>query len=140
MSEALPAIEPLSLQPLPAAAEALRAEVRAFLDEALAGVARPTSRARSWLRLRRRSSAAQLGERGWIGLTLPPRVRRRRARVRSRASCWSRSCWPRGAPVAAHWIADRQSAPLILRYGTEAQKRLLPAARSAAARRSSASA
>jgi alkylation response protein AidB-like acyl-CoA dehydrogenase len=29
--------------------------------------------------------------------------------------------------VAAHWIADRQSAPLILRYGTEAQKeRVLP--------------
>lgn len=27
-----------------------------------------------------------------------------------------------GAPVAAHWIADRQSAPLIMRYGTEQQK------------------
>ena len=27
-----------------------------------------------------------------------------------------------GAPVAAHWIADRQSGPLILKYGTEAQK------------------
>jgi hypothetical protein len=29
----------------------------------------------------------------------------------------------RGAPVSAHWIAERQSAPLIVRYGTEAQKR-----------------
>jgi alkylation response protein AidB-like acyl-CoA dehydrogenase len=28
-----------------------------------------------------------------------------------------------GAPVAAHWIAERQSAPLILRYGAEAQRR-----------------
>ncbi len=27
-----------------------------------------------------------------------------------------------GAPVAAHWIADRQSGPLILRFGTEAQR------------------
>jgi len=27
-----------------------------------------------------------------------------------------------GAPVAAHWIADRQTAPLILRYGSEAQR------------------
>src|SRR6218665_1106276 len=27
-----------------------------------------------------------------------------------------------GAPVGAHWIADRQSGPLILKYGTEAQK------------------
>jgi alkylation response protein AidB-like acyl-CoA dehydrogenase len=25
--------------------------------------------------------------------------------------------------VSAHWIAERQSAPMILRYGTEAQKR-----------------
>ena len=27
-----------------------------------------------------------------------------------------------GAPVLAHWIADRQSGPLILRFGTEGQK------------------
>ena len=33
-----------------------------------------------------------------------------------------------GAPVGSHWIADRQSGPLILKYGTEAQKiRYLPA-------------
>ncbi len=33
-----------------------------------------------------------------------------------------------GAPVAAHWIAQRQTGPLLLRYGTEAQKqRFLPA-------------
>src|SRR5260370_4357156 len=28
-----------------------------------------------------------------------------------------------GAPVAAHWIADRQTGPLLLRIGTEQQKR-----------------
>ena len=28
-----------------------------------------------------------------------------------------------GAPVGAHWIADRQTAPLLLRYGTEEEKR-----------------
>src|SRR4051794_41795138 len=27
-----------------------------------------------------------------------------------------------GAPVAAHWIADRQSGPNLLRYGTERQR------------------
>jgi glutaryl-CoA dehydrogenase len=27
-----------------------------------------------------------------------------------------------GAPVSAHWIADRQSGPLLLRFGTEAQR------------------
>ena len=32
-----------------------------------------------------------------------------------------------GAPVAAHWIADRQTGPLLLRYGTEEQRqRFLP--------------
>jgi alkylation response protein AidB-like acyl-CoA dehydrogenase len=32
-----------------------------------------------------------------------------------------------GAPVSAHWIADRQSGPLLLRFGTEAQReRFLP--------------
>jgi len=28
-----------------------------------------------------------------------------------------------GAPVGAHWIADRQTGPLLLRYGSEAQRR-----------------
>ena len=33
-----------------------------------------------------------------------------------------------GAPVAAHWIGDRQIGPLLMRYGTEEQrKRFLPA-------------
>src|SRR3712207_340652 len=33
-----------------------------------------------------------------------------------------------GAPVAAHWIADRQIGPSLLRYGTaEQQGRFLPA-------------
>ncbi len=32
-----------------------------------------------------------------------------------------------GAPVAAHWIADRQVAPVAAAYGTEEQRRrLLP--------------
>ena len=33
-----------------------------------------------------------------------------------------------GAPVGSHWVADRQSGPLLLRFGTEEQReRLLPA-------------
>src|SRR3546814_14269208 len=30
-----------------------------------------------------------------------------------------------GAPVAAHWVGDRQSGPLLLRFGTEKQRRLV---------------
>src|SRR3546814_3070530 len=32
-----------------------------------------------------------------------------------------------GAPVSLHWIADRQSGPLLLRFGTEEQRQsILP--------------
>jgi len=110
----------LSLQPLPAEAEALRTDVRLFLDEALAGMA-PDLRARSWLGFDAGFSQA-LGARGWIGLALP------QAYGGGGRDAFARfvlveELLVRGAPVSAHWIAERQSAPLIVRYGTEAQKR-----------------
>ena len=113
-------IETLSLQALPPEAEALRAPVRAFLDEALAGMP-PELRARSWLGFDARFSR-KLGEKGWIGMALPP------AYGGGGRDWFARfvlveELLARGAPVSAHWIAERQSAPLILRYGTEAQKR-----------------
>ncbi len=112
-------IETLSLQPLPLQAEALRAEVRNFLEVKLHGV--PSERrARSWLGFDADFSRA-LGERGWIGMALPQEYggggRDAFARfvlVEELLAC--------GAPVSAHWIAERQSAPMVLRFGTEAQK------------------
>ena len=113
-------IETLSLATLPSAAEALRAPVRAFLDEALAGMPADL-RARSWLGSDPAFSRA-LGQRGWIGMALPPEYggggRDHFARF-----VLVEELLARGAPVSAHWIAERQSAPMILRYGTEAQKR-----------------
>lgn len=110
--------------PVVVAAEALRAEVRAFLDEALAE--RPlVARAESWNGVDPAFSRS-LGERGWIGMTWP-----------SRYGGGERSAFERyvvieellaaGAPVGAHWIADRQSGPAILRFGSEAQRQeILP--------------
>lgn len=113
-------IETLTLQRLPPDAQALRGAVRAFLDEALAGMP-PDQRARSWLGFDAGFSRA-LGQKGWIGLALPPEYggggRDWFARF-----VLVEELLARGAPVSAHWIAERQSAPLILRYGTEAQKR-----------------
>lgn len=113
-------IETLSLQPLPAEAEALRPEVRAFLDAALAGMP-PEQRARSWLGFDAAFSRA-LGERGWIGLALPPEYGGGGRDYFARFVLVE-ELLARGAPVSAHWIAERQSAPLLLRYGTEAQRR-----------------
>jgi len=109
-----------SPMPIPPEDEALRAPVRAFLAEALAGMP-AGDRARSWSGYDADFSRA-LARRGWLGLTLPEEYG------------WAgRSPFARfvvneellaaGAPVFAHWIADRQSGPLILKYGTEQQKR-----------------
>jgi acyl-CoA dehydrogenase len=48
-------------------------------------------------------------------------LRRRRAQ-HARALCRDEELLAAGAPVGSHWIADRQSAPLLLRYGTEEQR------------------
>jgi len=109
----------LSPYPIPAEDEALRAPVRAFLKEALRDVPAHI-RARSWSGYDPAFSC-QLGERGWLGITLPKSL-----------GGGGRSAFARyvlveeflnaGAPVGSHWIADRQSGPLILKYGTPEQQ------------------
>lgn len=100
-------------------AEALRQEVRAFLKVQLAARS-SLRRSDSWNGFDADFSRA-LGARGWIGMTWPKRY-----------GGHERSAFERyvvieellaaGAPVSAHWIADRQSGPLLLRFGTEEQK------------------
>lgn len=113
-------LDALAPQALPPEAEALRAPVRAFLDEALAGMP-ADRRARSWLGFDAGFSRA-LGARGWIGLALP-REYGGAGRDWFARFVLVEELLARGAPVSAHWIAERQSAPLLMRYGTEAQKR-----------------
>lgn len=113
-------LDSLALTRIPAEDEALRVEVRAFLAQAISGLP-PHVRARSWGGYSAELSR-QLGEKGWIGVTLPREYGgggrsafTRYVLVEEYLAC--------GAPVGSHWIADRQSGPLILKYGTEAQKR-----------------
>lgn len=113
-------LAPLPLTALPADAEALREPVRAFLRERLAGLP-PELRARSWMGFDPAFSQA-MAERGWVGLTVP-REYGGAGRDAFARFVLVEEMLAAGAPVAAHWIADRQSAPLILRYGTEAQRR-----------------
>ncbi|QYJ19712.1 acyl-CoA dehydrogenase family protein [Achromobacter sp. ES-001] len=112
-------IEPLDLTPIPAPDEALRADIRAFLTDTLDGL-EPDERARSWMGFDAGFSR-QLAERGWLGLTLP-REFGGADRGHFARFVLSEELLGAGAPVSAHWIADRQSAPLILKVGTPAQK------------------
>ena len=112
-------IDTLELTAIPPEDEALRAEVRAFLADALDGL-EPDERARSWMGFDAGFSR-QLAARGWLGLTLP-REFGGAERGHYARFVLSEELLAAGAPVSAHWIADRQSAPLILKVGTPAQK------------------
>jgi acyl-CoA dehydrogenase len=108
------------LATFPASTPTLRAELRAFLKEAGRDWS-PEARARSWMGFDRTFSRA-VGARGWIGMTWP------RAYGGAERSALERhvvleEMLAAGAPVGAHWIADRQSGPLLLRLGSEAQRR-----------------
>lgn len=112
----LSSLEPVAIPPED---EALRAEVREFLCDLHVKRA-AHQRARSWSGYDPEFSR-ELGRRGWLGITLPREL-----------GGGGRSAFARyvlveeflcaGAPVGSHWIADRQSGPLILKYGTPAQQ------------------
>ena len=110
---------------LPPAAEALRGEVREFLRVELGDWA-PVQRARSWGGWDREFSR-KMGARGWIGMTWPRRYGGHERSALERYVVLEEML-AAGAPVSAHWVADRQSGPLLLRFGTEDQRqRFLPA-------------
>lgn len=100
-------------------AEALRHEVREFLTEVLADRS-PLRRADSWNGFDRDFSR-KLGQRGWLGMTWPKKYGGHERSAFERYVVMEETL-AAGAPVAAHWIADRQSGPSLLKYGTEEQK------------------
>ena len=109
---------------LPSGLEPLRARVRAFLAD-WSPTCPPEKRALSWMGFDADFSRS-LGAMGWLGLSIPKQYGGHDASPFERFVV-SEELLAAGAPVTAHWIADRQSAPLILRHGTEAQKqRYLP--------------
>lgn len=80
----------------------------------------------AWLRGYDRGFSRALGSQGWIGLTWPTQVggsgRSHLARV-----VLTEELLRAGAPVAAHWIADRQIGPGLLRFGSEVlQQEFMP--------------
>ncbi|MDP7734136.1 acyl-CoA dehydrogenase family protein [Mycobacterium paragordonae] len=98
----------------------LRAEVRQFVAEHLAaGTFTPSVDA--WLSRWDEKFTTALAERGWLGMTVPVEYGGHGRSFQERFVV-TEELLAAGAPVAAHWIADRQIVPSLLKYGTEAQK------------------
>ncbi len=80
----------------------------------------------SWLSRWDADFSLRLGEAGLLGLTIPESYGGRGSEHLQRYVV-TEELLAQGAPVAAHWVADRQVAPTLLRFGTEEQKtRILP--------------
>ncbi len=101
-------------------ANALRANVRAFLDnEREEGGFEPC--ADCWVSAADPNFSRKMGQRGWLGMTWPTRYGGGNRSVAHRFVV-TEEMLAAGAPVAAHWVADRQTGSHILRYGTEGQR------------------
>jgi alkylation response protein AidB-like acyl-CoA dehydrogenase len=112
-------IEPLTLTSVPEHAEALRPAVREFVKTYTKKVPLE-QRAHSWMGFDADFSR-ELAQRGWVGVTLPKQYGGAGLDAFSRFVLIE-ELLGNSTPVAAHWIADRQSGPLILKFGTQTQK------------------
>jgi alkylation response protein AidB-like acyl-CoA dehydrogenase len=113
------------LDPEPDAVLEERARVRVFLADAVAaGSMVPVND--GWLSAHDPAFSRALGAQGWIGMTWPERYGGRDAPTLTRYAVVE-ELLVGGAPLAAHWFADRQVGPGLLKHGTEEQRiRLLP--------------
>jgi alkylation response protein AidB-like acyl-CoA dehydrogenase len=109
---------------LPASCAPLRREVRAFLAD-VSPAWSGWDVGHSWTGFDR-AFTREVARRGWIGMTWP---RRYGGHERSPLERYVvvEELLAAGSPVGAHWVADRQSGPLLLKVGSEAQReRFLP--------------
>ena len=102
----------------------LRASVRSFLT-AECDAGRISPRPNSWLHYDA-AFTQRCGERGYIGITFPREYGGQDGSALARYVVCEEML-AAGAPVGMHWIADRQSGPQIVRYGSEmVKRRILP--------------
>ncbi len=111
---------------LPPEAEELRLEVRDFLREEVAngGFDPLTTVMKSGFD---REFSRRVGARGWIGMTWPKKYGGRKRSFLERYVV-TEEFRVANAPVGAHFTADRQSGPVLLKYADEPVKQsILPA-------------
>ncbi len=112
-----------SLEALPESTETLRQEVRDFIAAEMPGIPE-VERARNWTAVNPAFSR-KLGAKGWIGMTWPKKYGGAERSFLERYVVME-ELLAAGAPVAAHWIADRQSGPLLMRYAPQLAEKLAP--------------
>lgn len=100
----------------------LRLEVRQFLAKEMPAIS-VAEQARSWHSFDLDFSR-KIGAKGWIGMTLPKEYGGHSRSLMERYVVIE-ELLAAGAPIGAHWTGDRQSGPMLIRYGTEEQKRTL---------------
>ena len=99
--------------------EILREEVRQFLDKNQEHLVNRNS---DFVTGHDPDFSKKLGEEGWIGMTWPTELGGGGKTFFERYVV-TEELLAAGAPVSAHWIADRQSGPLLLGFGTDEQKK-----------------
>lgn len=115
----MPPLLPPVVMPGPSL-QALRVQVREFLAEQITlGTFVP--HVDTWLTRSDRAFTRELGRRGWLGMVIPVEYGGQ-GRTYLERFVVTEELLAVGAPVAAHWIAERQIGPSLLRYGTREQK------------------
>ncbi|MFL5050715.1 MAG: acyl-CoA dehydrogenase family protein [Xanthobacteraceae bacterium] len=102
---------------LPPECEALRREVRAFLAEEVAVGTFDPNQPR-YGDLHDRAFSRRVGARGWIGMTWPKKYGGHERSFLERYVV-TEEFRVANAPVRLHFVADRQSGPILLKYAPE---------------------
>ncbi len=98
----------------------LREEVRSFLEEEIKkGTFRPSCDA--CMTGFSKEFSRKLGQQGWIGMTWPKEYGGKARSYLDRLIV-TEELLRYGAPVAAHWSADRQMGPSLIAYGSDELK------------------
>ncbi|WP_084727959.1 acyl-CoA dehydrogenase family protein [Rhodococcoides yunnanense] len=107
---------------LPAELADLRKEVREFISQEL-DAGSWTPRIDAWHTAWDGEFSKRLGQRGWLGMTVPVELGGHGLSALARYVV-TEELLAAGAPVAAHWISDRQVAPSLVRFGTDHQQQV----------------
>jgi acyl-CoA dehydrogenase len=101
---------------LPPECEELRAEVRAFAKRNMTKYSK-VQRAHNWTG-RDPAFSKMMGEKGWLGMTWPTESGGGGQSMLERYVMLE-ELLAVGAPMGAHWAADRQMGPLLIRYSKD---------------------